>query len=141
MIAKRMFKLFTAFHIWMYRQSNGQRMNIMRGMPVLLLTTTGRKTGKQRTTPLMYIEDGENVVITASAGGDDADPAWFKNLQTNPRATVEIKGITQTVVAQVAEPEQKAPLWSRLISQAPFFGEYQRSTTREIPMVILQPEA
>jgi len=135
------FKLFTAFHVWLYRISGGRFGNSMGGMPVLLLTTIGRKTGQHRTTPLMYIKDGENVVITASAGGDDVDPAWFKNLQANPRVTMEIKGVTQTVVAQVASPEQKGKLWPQLVAQAPNFGEYQRKTTREIPMVILQPEA
>jgi F420H(2)-dependent quinone reductase len=140
MIGKRIFKLFMSVHVWMYRQSSGKRGSTMRGMPILLLTTIGRKSGQHRTTPLMYLEDDQNLVITASAGGGDAHPAWFTNLQKNPRATVEIKGITQPVIAQVATEEQKRALWPKLVAQAPFFGEYQRKTTREIPVIILQPE-
>ncbi len=139
MIGKWIFKQFMRLQVFMYRRSGGKMMGHLRGMPLLLLTTTGRKTGKQRVTPLMYIRDGANYVITASNMGEDKHPAWFVNLQSNPQTTIEVDGKTSGVRAQQASPEEKARLWAQLVKQAPFFEGYQQKTTRDIPMVILQP--
>jgi deazaflavin-dependent oxidoreductase (nitroreductase family) len=139
MIAKWMFKQFMRFQIFMYRRSSGKTFGYVRGMPVLLLTTIGRKTGKQRVTPLMYIRDGDNYVITASNAGEDKHPGWFVNLQANPHARIEVGNITRDVMAHQASPEEKEPLWKQLVEQAPFFEGYRKKTTRDIPMVILQP--
>ena len=139
MIGKWLFKQFVRFQIFMYRRSGGKRMGHLRGMPLLLLTTIGRKTGKQRVTPVMYICDGENYVVTASNAGREKQPAWFVNLQANPQTTIEVDGMTKNMLAHQANPEEKKRLWTQLVEQAPFFEDYQKKTTRDIPMVILQP--
>ncbi len=138
MIGKWIFKQFMRFQIFMYRRSGGKRMGSLRGMPVLLLTTVGRKTGKQRVTPVMYIRDEDNYVITASNGGEDKHPGWFVNLRANPQATIEVGKIARSVIAHQASLEEKKRLWAQLVEQAPFFEGYKKKTTREIPMVILQ---
>ena len=108
-------------------------------MPVLLLMTTGRKTGTRRTVPVMYLRDGGNYVVTASNGGRDQHPAWWLNLQRNPVARIEVGGSQQAVVAEQVGPEAKHDLWAQLVERAPFFEGYQQRTSREIPMVILRP--
>jgi deazaflavin-dependent oxidoreductase (nitroreductase family) len=108
-------------------------------LPVLLLTTTGRKTGKQRTLPVGYIMDGSDFVITASAGGADKHPSWFFNIRSNPQATIQVKDKHIQVTAEIAGPEKKPELWARLVEVAPNFAGYQKRTSREIPMVILRP--
>jgi F420H(2)-dependent quinone reductase len=139
MIGKWIFQQFARLQIFLYRRSGGKTMGIVRGMPVLLLTSIGRKTGKQRVTPVMYIQYGDNYVITASNAGFDANPGWFLNLQANPQTTIEVGGKTISVMARKASPEEKGRLWAELVKQAPFFEDYQKKATRDIPMVILQP--
>jgi deazaflavin-dependent oxidoreductase (nitroreductase family) len=139
MFMKWVFKQFIRFQIFMYRRSGGKRMGVLRGMPLLLLTTVGRKTGMERVSPVMYIRDGENYVITASNSGEDKHPAWFVNLQAHPQTRIEVDGMTKSVTAHQASPEEKARLWAHLVAQAPFFDDYRKKTTRDIPMVILQP--
>ncbi len=138
MIGKWIFKQFMRFQIFMYRRSGGKTLGRVRGMPVLLLTTVGRKTGKQHVTPVMYLRDGENYVVTASNNGADKHPGWFVNLQSNPQTTIEVGNMTRGVLAHQASPEEKKRLWTQLVEQAPFFEDYQKKTTRDIPMVILQ---
>jgi deazaflavin-dependent oxidoreductase (nitroreductase family) len=99
----------------------------------------GRKTGRKRTRPVGYIRDGNCYVITASNGGAATHPGWFYNLQSNPQTTIEVMGETLAVVAQVATPAEKKRLWAELIKIAPGFEQYQKRTTREIPMIILCP--
>ena len=139
MIGKWLFQQIIRLQIYMYRRSGGKRMGHVRGMPLLLLTTIGRKTGEQRVTPVMYIRDGDNYVITASNSGADKHPNWFLNLKANPRTTIEVGSMTVSVTARQASPEEKAGLWAQLVAQAPFFEDYTKKTTRNIPMVILQP--
>lgn len=139
MISKWIFKQFILFQIFMYRRSGGKTLGRLRGMPILLLTTVGRKTGKQHITPVMYIRDGNNYVITASNAGEAKHPLWFLNLQANPQTKIEVDGMTRSVRAHQASPEKKGRLWPQLVAQAPFFEEYRQKTTRDIPMVILQP--
>ena len=110
----------------------------MRGMPLLLLTTVGRKTGRPRTTPVMYIRDGDDYVITASNGGSDKHPAWFYNLQVSPQAQIEVPGNRLEVSTSVVTPTERERLWPQLVAQAPFFDNYQKGTTRVIPMTRLR---
>jgi len=114
-------------------------MSSMRGMPLLLLTTVGRKTGQPRTTPVMYVRDGDDYVITASNNGSDKHPAWFYNLQASPQAQIEVPGKRLEVSASVVSPAERDRLWSQLVAQAPFFDNYQKGTTRVIPMIRLRP--
>jgi deazaflavin-dependent oxidoreductase (nitroreductase family) len=125
--------------VFLYNVSGGRIGGKMGQVPVLLLTTVGRKSGKQRTLPLVYIMDGPAYVITASAGGADKNPGWFFNIRSNPQATIQVKDKHINVTAEVAEPEKKSELWSRLVEVAPNFAGYQKRTSREIPMVILHP--
>jgi len=125
--------------VFLYNVSGGRIGGKMGKAPVLLLTTTGRKTGKQRTLPLIYIMDDSAYVITASAGGADKHPGWFFNTRSNPQATIQVKDAHIKVKAEVAGQEKKSELWARLVEVAPNFAGYEKRTSREIPMVILHP--
>ena len=107
--------------------------------PVLLLVTTGRKTGRERTAPLLYLEDRENLVIVASDGGEPQHPAWYLSLKADPEARVEIEGRTLRVRAEEARGDEKRRLWARLVEMYPPYESYQRRTEREIPVVVLHP--
>jgi len=134
-----LFRLFKGIQIAVFRWTNGRGMSTMRGMPLLLLTTVGRKTGRFRTTPVMYIRDGDDYVITASNGGSDKHPIWFYNLQASPQAQIEVPGKRLQVSASVVTPSERERLWPQLVAQAPFFDNYQKGTTRVIPMIRLRP--
>ena len=125
--------------VFLYNVSGGRVGGKIGKLPVLLLTATGRKTGKQRTLPLGYIMDDSDYVITASAGGADKNPGWFFNIRSNPQATIQVKDKQIKVTAEIAGPEKKPELWARLVEVAPNFAGYQKRTSREIPMVILHP--
>ncbi len=125
--------------VFLYSVSGGRIGGKMGKVPVLLLTTTGRKTGKQRTLPLVYIMDGSAYVITASAGGAEKHPGWFFNIRSNPQATIQVNDKRIQVTAEIAGAEKKPELWARLVAVAPNFAGYQKRTSREIPMVILHP--
>ena len=125
--------------VFLYNVSGGRIGGKMGKVPVLLLTTTGRKTGKQRTLPLSYIMDDEAYVITASAGGAEKHPGWFFNIRSNPQAAIQVKDKHIKVTAEIAGQEKKSELWARLVAVAPNFAGYQKRTSREIPMVILRP--
>ncbi len=129
--------LFAGFHVFLYQASRGRLGGSLRGAPVLLLTTVGRKTGKKRTTPLLYIRDGNRLAIVASNGGRDRAPSWWTNLRQTPDALVQIKGEKSPVRAEKARDEEKARLWLLLTKMYPTYDDYQRKTRREIPVVIL----
>ena len=105
----------------------------------LKLTTTGRKSGKQRTTHLIYIRDGSAYVVTASNGGKQRHPGWFYNARSNPQVSIQVQDTQLSAVAEVAGPEKRKELWARLLSIAPFYAGYEKRASREIPMVILRP--
>ncbi len=134
-----MFKFIRDISIFLYRLTGGKIGGRMQGLPVLLLSTTGRKTGKERTTPLGYFTEDGNYVITASNAGRGKHPAWFLNLRTNPRVTIEVKDRRIEAQAEVAAPEKRGLLWSHLTSLSPAYANYARKTTRQIPLVILHP--
>jgi deazaflavin-dependent oxidoreductase (nitroreductase family) len=134
-----MLQLILKVMVFLYNVSSGRIGGKMGQVPVLLLTTTGRKTGKQRTLPLVYIMDGSAYVITASAGGADKHPSWFFNIQSHPQATIQVKEKHIPVTAEIAGPEKKPEHWAQLVEGAPNFAGYQKRTSREIPMVILHP--
>ncbi len=120
--------------------SNGRLANRGYGMPVLELTTTGRKTGKQRSTMLTSpVQDGGNVVLVASYGGDDRHPRWFLNLRDDPRVDITMNGRKRSMRARVATPEEKAALWPQVVAAHNGYAQYQERTDRDIPLVILEP--
>ena len=110
------------------------------GMPVVILTTTGRKSGKERTTMLTApIHDDDRVVLVASYGGDDRNPAWFLNLRDNPAVELEMRGKKRSMVARVADGEEKDALWPDVVDAYKGYAQYQTKTERDIPLVILEP--
>lgn len=133
-----MFRLFMGVQVFVFRLTHGKLMSRMRGMPILLLNSIGRRTGKKRTTPLMYIRDGENYVITASNNGRDKHPSWFYNIGSESKVEIEVPGDRLEVVPFIASEIDKERLWPQLVAQAPFFDGYRKGTTRVIPMVVLR---
>ncbi len=132
-------RLATRTHIGIYRRTGGRVGGRLAGNPMLLLTTTGRKTGQPRTTPLLYLPDNGTFVIVASAGGAPTAPLWWRDLETNPVATIEIGQRTIPVRMSEATGDEKQRLWVRLVAAYPGYAAYQRKTTREIPVGILRP--
>ena len=128
----------TRVHSLLYRSSNGVIGGRIANSPVLLLTTTGRRSGKQRTVPLLYLMDGANVVLVASNGGAVRDPTWWLNLQTTSDAWIQIKGIRRRVKVDRASAVEKQRLWPRLTAMYPGYKRYQEITGRDIPVVILR---
>ena len=128
----------TAVHSVLYRISNGVIGGRIANSPVLLLTTTGRRSRKQRTIPLLYLMDGPNVVLVASNGGAVRHPNWWLNLQTTSEAWIQIKGIRRRVQAEQASAVDKRRLWPRLTAMYPGYERYQEITDRDIPVVILR---
>jgi F420H(2)-dependent quinone reductase len=132
-------KWVTKLHVAAYRATEGKIGGRMMNSPVLLLLTTGRKSGKERTTPLLYLRDGVNYIMVASNGGTAGDPAWWLNLQKDPEAIVEVGGWTLRVRAEEVKGEEKRRLWPRLVEMYPLYESYQRRTDREIPVILLRP--
>ncbi len=132
-------KLFLAANVGIYRATRGKIGGSMFGGQVLLLTTKGNKTGRSRTTPVMYFDDGASRVVIASAGGSPVHPAWFKNLSRHPEVRVEVKAEAYPARAEVASGDERARIWQRVISEQPRFAEYaKKSQGREIPVVVLK---
>lgn len=132
-------KWATNLHTTLFRATGGKFGGSLAGGPVLLLVTTGRKTGRRRTTPLLYLRDGEDYVIVASNGGAAQHPVWWLNLKANPEARIEVGGRTLSVRAEEASPEEKARLWPGLVKMYGGYEGYQRKTDREIPVILLHP--
>jgi deazaflavin-dependent oxidoreductase (nitroreductase family) len=107
------------------------------GRPVLILTTTGAKSGERRESPLAYTRDGDDIVIVASMGGAPRNPAWYHNLVANPRVTVELGGETFQADARVTDPEERRRLYDRHAEVFPGFRDYEAKTSRTIPVIVL----
>ena len=137
--ARLALKLGSGVHSGVYRATGGKLFGRMGKSPILLLNTTGRKSGKRRTSPLLYVMDGEDFVIIASKGGAPTHPAWYLNLRADPDASVEVGDREVRVRAEEADPEEKARLWQKMVEMYPTYDNYQRKTKREIPLLILHP--
>ena len=139
MVAKRnaFVELFWRIHLRVYRWTNGRVGGALMGLPVLLLTTRGRKSREPRTSPLMYLPQGDNFVVIASYLGEPKHPAWFLNLQAEPQADVQIGTARLRVRAREAEGAEREKLWSAVVAKTPDYAEYQSRTTRRIPVVVL----
>jgi deazaflavin-dependent oxidoreductase (nitroreductase family) len=130
--------LFGPEHVRVYRETGGEHGYHWRGTTILLLTTTGRTSGEPRTMPLIHRTDGDRWVVVASKGGWPEDPLWFKNLQADPEATIEVRDQEIPVRAGVAEGEERERLWKLMTEVWPAYDEYQGKTDRQIPVVILE---
>jgi deazaflavin-dependent oxidoreductase (nitroreductase family) len=137
--ARLALKLGSGAHAGVYRATGGKLFGRMGKSPILLLNTVGRKSGKKRTSPLLYVMDGEDFVIIASKGGASTHPAWYLNLRANPEATVEIEDREVRVRAEETDAEEKARLWQKMVEMYPTYDDYQKRTEREIPLLVLRP--
>ena len=133
----RVLKAWTRFHRWAYRRTNGKILSRMRGKPTLLLTTTGRRTGRLHTVPLPYFADGDTMIVVGSASGAERHPAWVLNLIANPRVTVQYLADSGPAQAEVLDGDERKAMWARITAEAPWYAGYQQLTSREIPLVRL----
>jgi len=133
-------QVMSSTHVFFYKLSGGRIGGRIHKADVLLLTTTGRKTGKKRTTPLLYVRDGNRLVIIASNGGRPIDPSWWMNLKRNPIAMVQVKSLKETIYAQRAIGSEKERLWRLMTNVYPAYDNYLKKTDRDIPVVVLMPK-
>lgn len=143
---RKIIKVMSAANVWLYRRSNGRIGKTWRvgsalrhGVPVCLLTTTGRKSGLPRTVALLHMTDGDNVIVVASQGGLPENPQWYLNVLADPDVSVQFGGTTRRMRARTATPDERARLWPQLTAVYADFDSYQSWTDREIPVVICEP--
>ena len=137
---KRVLRVASALNVLIYRLSRGRWLGrFPSGAPVCLLTTRGRKSGRSRTVPLLYLVDGNAFIVVASQGGRPQHPGWYFNLEADPSGELTIGSRRLLVTAQRVSEEEKAQLWPRLVAIYPPYRDYQRRTKRLIPVVRLSP--
>lgn len=142
----RVIKAMSNLHTRLYRATGGRLGKNWRvgaaarsAVPVCLLTTTGRKSGQRRTVPLCYLREGDAVVLVASQGGLPTNPQWFFNVKANPEVQIEIGKRRSDYRAHVADPDERARLWPKLVELYADYASYQSWTDREIPVVVCEP--
>lgn len=133
--------LFGPTHVERYRATGGEVGHIWKGVPTLLLTTTGRRTGERHTTPVIYGRDGDDYLVVASKGGAPADPGWYRNLAKDPEVEFQVKDEVFTARARTAGGEERERLWRIMAEVWPAYDDYARKTAREIPVVVLERTA
>ena len=141
MLVRLMTRVYSKLNAAIYRLSKGKILATGGDLPILLLTTTGRKSGKGRTAPLLYVQDGDAYVVIASYGGQPNDPAWYLNLMAKPEATVQIGSTMTPVRADVVDGDDRARLWQAAARGYPSYDKYKSKTDRTIPVVALRPKA
>jgi len=132
-------KYFARAHIWVYRRTNGRVGAKLLWFPAALVTTTGRKSGRPRTTPTLYLADGDRVILPASFGGRDSDPAWYLNIESNPEVHVQIRERQLDLTARDATEDERKRYWPMLIKMYPPYRGYRQAADRVIPMVVCEP--
>ncbi len=140
-LRRSLIRAFGNSHAWAYEASGGRWGGRLAGLPMVLLHLVGRKSGKPRRTPLLYMKDGGDVVIVASFYGSASHPAWYHNLMANPECDIRVDRRRYRVRARVATSEERKKLWPRLVDHYPGYAAYQSRTDREIPVAILSPAA
>jgi F420H(2)-dependent quinone reductase len=145
-LTRRVIKLMATVNVAVYKLTRGRVGGTWRigagwkdPVPICLVEHRGRRTGKLRTTPLVYLRDGDNVVVVASQAGRPQHPLWYRNLEATPAVTVQIRGDRRPMHARTAGPDERAALWPRLVDLYRDYDAYQSWTEREIPVVILEP--
>jgi F420H(2)-dependent quinone reductase len=128
-------------HTFLYRRTGGRLGHSIPGVRgrMLLLDHVGAKSGTKRTSPLLYVEDGNDIIIVASKGGFPKHPAWYHNLMANPDTTVQVGPERRKVRARVATPEERDRLWAKAVKAYSGYEDYKARTNREIPLVVLEP--
>ena len=139
MTAELDYSLLGEEHVRRYRETDGEVGYIWNGVPTLLLTTTGRKSGEPRTTPLIFGRDGDDYVIIASMGGAPMHPQWYRNLEANADAEIQVRGERIAVTARTATDDEKPRIWQHMADLWPNYDAYQERTDRTIPVVVLSP--
>jgi deazaflavin-dependent oxidoreductase (nitroreductase family) len=135
-----MVKWISRVNAFMYERNKGEGLgSTFQNRPVALLTTTGRKTGEPRVSPLLFIRDGDRVIVAASKGGSDKHPMWYLNLKAVPKVKVQIKNEVLQLAAREATDEERALYWPQLVEMYPTFDDYQSWTERKIPLVVCEP--
>lgn len=130
----------TAMNVWLYRLTGGRLGGrFLRGAPVCLVTTIGKRSGERRQIALIYLQSGDDVVVVASKGGMSHHPGWYHNMMANPRVEVQVGATSRTMRARPASAEEKRALWPRMVAIYPDYEDYQARTTRDIPVMILSP--
>jgi len=133
-------KWMSRVNTFMYKRGGGEGLGgTFQKIPVALLTTTGRKSGQPRVSPLYYLRDGDRVVVAASRGGSDKNPMWYLNLTANPNVQVQIKKEVLDLRARDATDEERATYWPQLVAMYPSYDDYQSWTDRQIPLVVCEP--
>jgi deazaflavin-dependent oxidoreductase (nitroreductase family) len=133
--------LFGQEHVKRYLETDGAEGHEWQGTTALILTTTGRNSGQQRSTPLIYGKHGDDYVVVASKGGAPEHPAWYLNLSADPEVTVQVLGDRFKAKARTASSDEKPELWQLMTAEWAPYDEYQQKTDREIPVVVLEREA
>jgi deazaflavin-dependent oxidoreductase (nitroreductase family) len=143
---RRMIKRMASVNVWLYRHTGGRVGSSWRigagfrhPVPICLLEHTGRRSGQLRTTPLVYLLDGEDVVVVASQAGRAEDPQWYLNIRADPAVSVQLRKEIRQMRARTANPEERAELWPRLVALYADYASYQSWCPREIPVVICEP--
>ena len=145
-LTRRIIKAMATTNVWLYRRTGGRVGGTWRigagfrnPVPICLVEHRGRKTGKRRTTPLVYLHDGDRIVVVASQAGRPEHPMWYRNLLADPDVTVQIRSRRQSMRARVADQAERAQLWPRLVDLYADYASYQSWTDRVIPVVVLEP--
>jgi deazaflavin-dependent oxidoreductase (nitroreductase family) len=133
-------KWISRLNTFMYKRNKGEGLGgTFQSLPVALLTTTGRKTGEPRVSPLLFLRDGDRVIVAASKGGSDKNPMWYLNLNADPKVKVQIKDEILHLAARDATDEECGLYWPKLVEMYPAYADYQSWTERKIPLVVCEP--
>jgi deazaflavin-dependent oxidoreductase (nitroreductase family) len=139
-VGNAVMKVMAPLNTWIYRTSGGRLgARFPGGAPICIVTTTGRRSGRPRTVPLLYMRDGDDIIVVASKGGMPQHPDWYLNVAANPEVEIEIGDHSEPYVARTADAEERASLWPRLVEVYSSYDDYQARTDREIPVVICSP--
>ncbi|TFH25596.1 MAG: nitroreductase family deazaflavin-dependent oxidoreductase [Myxococcales bacterium] len=138
-VLKRFMHVMTRVHVWIHTVSKGRIGKTFAGAPCCMVIMTGRKTGKKRSIPLIYIPHGEEVILIASQGGMDIHPVWYRNLLSEPNVEIIAEGRTRKMIARQANDAEKAARWPVALAVYADFDQYQARTDRDIPLMICTP--
>jgi deazaflavin-dependent oxidoreductase (nitroreductase family) len=136
---KKILRFANSVHVGIYRRSRGKFAGRIANMPLLLITTFGRKSGQPYTNPVVYIQDGQDYLVTATAGGNDWDPGWYLNLKTRTEAKIEVGEAIFNVRATIAEGNERTQLYERFKAASGNFVKYEKNTSRLLPVIRLTP--
>ncbi|GAB3583357.1 nitroreductase family deazaflavin-dependent oxidoreductase [Calidifontibacter terrae] len=138
-IKSKVQRAVTSLHVSLYRRVSSAKVRRMAGLPILLLTVTGRRSGRQITTPVCYLDTDSGFAVAGSAAGSDSEPQWFRNLRVATEASVEIGSNRQTVSVRILKGAERDAMWQRLLAEGTTFAGYEQKTSRRIPVALLTP--